>query len=56
MSNDPVERARLAWIGTRFRFRKVVDREGGEEEYRRAKAEVERAKRLYDQLVAGESR
>jgi hypothetical protein len=56
VSNDPVERARLAWIGARFRFQRVVDWEGGEEEYRQAKAELERAKRLYDQLVAGEPR
>jgi hypothetical protein len=56
VSNDPVEKARLAWIGARYRFQKVVDREGGEQEYRRAKAEMERARRLYDQLVAGESR
>jgi hypothetical protein len=56
VSNDPVEKARLAWIGARYRFQKVVDQEGGEEEYRQAKAELERAKLLYDQLVAGESR
>jgi hypothetical protein len=56
VSNDPVERARLAWIGARFRFQRVVDRKGGEEEYRQAKADLERAKLLYDQLVARESR
>jgi hypothetical protein len=56
VSKDPVEKARLAWIGARFRFQRVVDQDGGEEEYRQAKTELERAKRLYDQLVAGESR
>ena len=56
MRNEPVERPRLAWIGARFRFQRVVDRERGEQEYRKAKAELERAKRLYDQPVAGASR
>ena len=52
MSNDPVEKARLAWIGARYRFEKLVKGEPSDEEYRLAKAELERAKEVYDRLLA----
>ena len=55
MSNDPVERARLAWLGARYRFEKLVRGEPGEAEYRKAKAELERAKLVYEQLSAREA-
>ncbi len=55
MSNDPVEKARLAWIGARFRFEKLVKGEPSDEEYRKAKAELERAKQAYEQLSAREA-
>ena len=55
MSNDPIEKARLAWLGARYRFEKLVQGEPGEEEYRKAKAELERAKQFYEQLSAREA-
>lgn len=55
MSNDPVERARLAWLGARYRFEKLVQGEPTEEDYRKAKAALEQAKRRYDQLAAQEA-
>ncbi len=56
MSNDPVETARLAWLGARFRFEKLVKGEPTDEEYRKAKAELEQAKRRYDQLAGQEAK
>jgi hypothetical protein len=55
VSNDPVEKARLAWLGARYRFEKLVKGEPSEEEYRKAKADLERAKQLYEQLCAREA-
>ena len=49
MRNDPVEKARHAWLGARCRFEKVIDREGGEEEYHQARDDLERAKQAYPQ-------
>jgi hypothetical protein len=52
VSNDPIEKARLAWLGARYRFEQLVRGEPSDEEYRKAKAELERAKQFYEQLSA----
>jgi hypothetical protein len=51
---DPVEKARLAWIGALHRFETAVKADVGDEDYRRAKAELEEKKRAYDRLLAEE--
>jgi hypothetical protein len=43
--------SRLAWLSARYRFETLVKGEPGEEEYRKAKADLERAKQLYEQLA-----
>ena len=53
MNEDPVEKARLAWLGALFRFEKLVKGEPTDEEYQKAKAELKRAKQHYDQFVGG---
>ena len=55
MADDPVEKARLAWLGARYRFEKLVQGEPTDEEYRRAKAELEQTKRRYEELAAKEA-
>ena len=55
MSNDPVERARLAWLGARYRFQELVKGEPSAEEYKKATEEMERAKRFYEALAAAEA-
>ena len=56
VNDDPVEKARLAWLGARYRFEKLVKGEPTDEEYRQAKAALEQAKRRYDELAAGEAK
>ena len=51
MSSDPVEKARLAWLSALYRFEKLVKAEPSEEEYRKAKAELEQAKQRYEQMA-----
>jgi hypothetical protein len=49
-----MEKARLAWLGARYRFEKLVKGEPSEEEYQKAKAELEQARQLFEQLAARE--
>ena len=53
MRSDPVEKARLAWLGALYRFEELVKREPSEEEYRKAKADLEQAKQRYEQMAGG---
>ncbi len=53
MMNDPIEKARWAWLGALSRFESIVRRDdASHEEYLKAKAELERAKAAYDSLEA----
>ena len=53
--NDPVEKARWAWLGALSRFESLVRKdEASDQDYLRAKAELERTKRAYENLVAAE--
>lgn len=51
--DDPVETARLALVGARHRFNRLMcgKTEPAEEEYQRAKKELEGAKLAYERLA-----
>ena len=52
MSHDPIEKSRLAFLGARYRFEMLLKGEPTDDEYRKAKADLDQAKQRYDQLTA----
>ena len=48
---DPVEKARLAWLSARYRFEKLLKAEPSEEDYQKAKADLELTKQRNERLA-----